>query len=248
MTFADAIIIYLTCGSPFGVHYYLNNRKSVELRSLAPKTVIAVLLWPAYAIALFSSARQYSTRTAQPDSDTEKRIREIRNSMEKSFLPEPSAAVAFEFREIFDRYAGLTLALRDESEAESEAIRELARISKHKDPHLAAVCLNRRNRKRLSFHQTEARNDFLAFVFGLWDSPAAAALAMELAGLLSDAEAQQDLQVILTDTRQTQPEKAVSDLEKVLWKSHAPKPLPAARRSGSNLRTMTATASSRIDD
>ncbi len=255
MTFVDVIIIYLTCGSPFGAHYFLNNRKSVPPTHLASKAILAVLVWPVYAAALLSTVNRpaentedYSPETAEPDSGIEADVREMRDRMEQNLSCRPSALLLYEFREVFDRYTGLTMAL---SKPDRETSGELARISGHDNPQLAAACLNRRNRKRLSFHQTQARNDFLAFVSALWDAAArqrVVALAIELAEVLSDTEAVEDLRVLVHESRQTASEETVSDLERDLWKSHARKPLPAASRLESNLRTMTASMSSRSDD
>ncbi|MFN0279845.1 MAG: hypothetical protein ACKVRN_14800 [Pyrinomonadaceae bacterium] len=70
-----------------------------------------------------------------------------------------SAHKVYEFREVFDCYTGLTMSSNGNRSVNS--FDALFRIAKHENRTLATACLDRRNRQRLSFHQTRARKDFI---------------------------------------------------------------------------------------
>ncbi|MEO6588731.1 MAG: hypothetical protein ABIP06_05335, partial [Pyrinomonadaceae bacterium] len=51
MNLFDAIIIYLACGAPFGVYYFVNHR--LLNNRVFFKTVLILLCWLPFAILLF---------------------------------------------------------------------------------------------------------------------------------------------------------------------------------------------------
>lgn len=217
MTFFDIAIVYLACGSPFAVHSFLHPAHDTNFHRLL-SGFTALLSWPVRLIALIGQ-KFYQQPEENPASDP---VEKIRTDIERLFPEDPHGRSVFEWREVFDRYAGLARAVntpRDES-----APNEIFRIAGQKNDELANICLNRRNRKRLEFHHIQARNDFLSLVSNLSNGVAEQNrirdLAIELVDLLKDDEAMRELEVIFTG--QNDRNFSVSNTELEAWKPPAP--------------------------
>ncbi len=157
----------------------------------------------------------------------------------------------YEFRETIDRYIGLTYANQSNTRKANLADKEFFRISENKNIELAAICLDRRNQKRLFFHHKGARQDFLHFINQLSETNAdrkiISNLAVEFVRILNDLEAETTLEKMFMETSQTDKYFAVKQLEKPIWNTEIHKPLPTKQIS-TRLQTMPATAKLRGKD
>jgi hypothetical protein len=254
----DALIIYLACGAPFGVYYFLQQPEKRHITHLWVKTVSNFLFWPVSAFRIIrrsqifrDASESHFDAVNELDAALEERVSEIQKDFEKIFFDENPKASIYEFREIFDRYVGLSLALKAEVKPHASAEPEIFRIAGHKNIELAAICLNRRNRSRLLIHQIQAREDFskvllsLADLASKWAAPAE--LANQLAGLLEDAGGQHRFEKVFAGAPQIEGRIRVRETGRDLWKPEIHKPLPASHLS-MNLRPAPATAASPVED
>lgn len=217
MSITDLMIIYLACGSPFGVYYFTSLRDDPS-----PSSILIVLfrflVWPVSMIALLRMSLFSATESVEAILD--KKISNIRTELEDIAFSGAAASSIFDLREIFSRYTGLTRELK--VNGSMKPMNEILVISGHENQALAAACLNRRNRERLMFHQTQARNDFVDLVSNLANgSPKGdriAGLAMALAELLNDPKSAEDLSVLLSSSGQELKGTDFSDLQKDVWK------------------------------
>ena len=164
MNLFDAIIIYLACGAPFGVYYFVNQRNRQNRVFFNP--VLITLFWLPFALVLF---QKYVTKKL-PDSIFfkseilgEQEIIETKNDLERVLLKNSFGISIFEIKEILERYVGLTSALENQAE-QSEAGNHFFEIAGTKNSQLASKCYQRRNRKLLSYHQTLAGQDLLKLI------------------------------------------------------------------------------------
>lgn len=252
----DFFIVYLACGAPFGVYYFLKNRTQPDLKLLWLKTFLNFLFWIPAAFLLvrqINLLKILSTnfdKTAAAEASREKDINFVQKEIEKILLKTDLPISIYEFRETVERYIGLTLAEFGGNKIVAEHEREIFRIAPTKNIELGSLCLNRRNRKRLLFHQTEARQDFLYLIrLILKDSFEKVELrrwSLELARLADDLEANITLGKIFAVSLQTGEHPSVKNLEKDLWKPEIHKPLPA--KPISHLQAMNATVNLRRKD
>jgi hypothetical protein len=254
----DLLIIYLACGAPFGVYYFLQRRAQSNSISLWLKTLFNFLFWMPFALHLLRRQKTLKTfsvfkfdKTTTADSIQTKHFRSIQKQIEKILLTSDLKISIYEFREIIERYVGLSLAAQSESETTGEQEKEIFRAARMKNVELGAICLKRRNRKRLSFHQTEARRDFLHLINQLnkFDSKKdeLQKASIELVKTLNDLEAQKELENLSADSPQTGNQRRVHKLEKDIWKSEIHRPLPA-RITSAHIQAMKAMANSRRKD
>lgn len=250
MNLTDFLIIYLACGAPFGVYYFLQNRRRKQSNLFWIKTIFAFVLWLPFALQLlfekFNSDHSQFLAISKERSifSTQKRIEAI-------LLETDSRISIYNFREIFERYIGLTLGIRNENDKPGDAEKEIFRISKNFNIELAAICQHRRNRKRLFFHHTLARQDFLSIIAkmseSISDKKNIGNLSVEFVKLLNDSEAENALEKIFASVSQTAKDSAVKYLEKDLWNPERQKPLPINPIS-TRFQTMTATTNLRSKD
>ncbi len=156
----DLIIIYLACGAPFAVYYFLQNRRLRYTKLFWIKTTFAFILWLPLAAQLFWN--KFSFFHSQFFLvNKEKSISSLQKQIEAILIESDSQISIYNFREVFERYAGLTKANSDKNNKISDSEKEVFRISENANIELAAICQHRRNRKKLFFHHTLARQDFL---------------------------------------------------------------------------------------
>lgn len=260
MNLYDFLIIYLACGAPLGVYYFLQNRKTPEFKRLWLKTVLNFLFWMPFAYRvllkseiLHNAFNNLFGKASALDANTEKNIYALRKLLEKIYLESNLKLSIYEVREILDRYAGLTLECQFEH-INSQIARtenEIFNIAKHKNARLAEICLERRNRKRLLFHQTEARRDFLSFLGGLFDSVAKIetlkSAAIDFATVLNDTEALKLIEEMFDAAAQIENAPNVKNAETEIWKSETHRPRLTTHASA-RLKTLTATMNLRGKD
>jgi hypothetical protein len=184
MSLIDFTILYLACGSPFAVYYFLQNRDWL-------KSFIIWMLWIPYSFRLLqrkvTSKLNFDKNTV---SDSE--IEVIQKEIEQFVFENNTNFSLFEFREIFERYVGLTLSKKQTRIGENET--EIFRVAKRENVKLGAVCLHRRNQFKLKYHQTLARRDFLK-VINEFQSRKLQLSSLKLFRILEDDEAERTLHV-----------------------------------------------------
>lgn len=234
MNTSDFLIIYLACGAPFAVYFFLQNRKNLSPRMLWLKSFLTVFVWIPYAFLLlndFATKKSRAGRENNNQASSNEKLREIQKQLLDLQLEAERKISPFEFREILERYAGLTNFCNFEDKAPSAAEREIFRIALRKNTGLAANCLHRRNRQRLLFHQTLARKDFLQIItklkFSVINTEKLSDLAINFVEILNDPEAKESLAGIFNETLQNKDKISVRELETVVWKSKEQKPLTA---------------------
>lgn len=251
----DLTIIYLACGAPFGVYYFLQNRRLEQEKLFWIYTTLAFVLWFPFAVYLLWNKLSVD-RSPLLTINEEKRIFSIKKQIE-AILPHTDSQISiYNLREIFERYIGLTSAIYTENNKSTDAEKEIFRISKNSNVEIATICQHRRNRKRLFFHQTLARQDFLQTIAELSELSSnqkkLGKLSLEFVKLLKDFEAKEKLEKIFlnasqleekfTNNSQTNKNFAVKYLEKDLWNSEIQKP-PPVNPISTRLQTMSVTNS-----
>ena len=253
MNLTDFIIIYLACGAPFGVHFFLQQRAASNCKNLWLKTLLAFVFWIPLAVLLIRKIKNAKwlavsnlNRNFSGEPNFAEQTSAIQKNLETLLLESDTSISLFEFRRTLERYANLTALLNDEAETLTEREKEIFRAAKITDVEIAAVCLHRRNRKRLAFHQTEARKDFLQMIEVLSDSVEDTKkfknLTDEFVRLLNDASARESIEKSFAAKSQTIESARVKNLEKeVLWKPemHERLHIKTARKPIGNLTAMT---------
>ena len=249
MTLYDFLIIYLTCGAPLGVYYFLQHRSVFNSKRLWLKTILNFFFWQPAAYHFLRKSdwlknifNKLFARKSLSDAEIENKLRPLQKHLEEAVLESQTKVSVFELREIFERYAGLTLALQNENKTDQTARNKIFQIAGRVDSEVAAICLSRRNRKRLIHHQTLARLDFLNIFADLHASrPKTAKLsksAIEFITLLNDAEAQAALNQMLEQRAQSVEAEDVKNAREDLWK---PEPKPMLTNSEpTRLKSLTA--------
>jgi hypothetical protein len=125
-------------------------------------------------------------------SDSE--IEVIQKEIEQILFENDTKLSLFEFREVFERYVGLTLTKKQKNNHIGENETDIFRIVKHENVKLGAICLNRRNQFKLTYHQTLARRDFLKVINEL-NSKKLQLSSLKLFRILEDDEAKKSLNV-----------------------------------------------------
>ncbi len=251
MNLRDLLIIYLACGAPFGVYYFLQNRNLLESKFLWLKSLLRFVFWIPFALKLVARKSFFTKlytdgfdKSFVLDAEKEFEIERIKKKFENVLVETKFELSIYEFREIFERYVGLTLEMQTDNSQAASTEKEIFRITNHTNKNLAEICLNRRNRNRLSFHQKLAKGDFFEvfdkFVNKSDEPQNLFAEAMKLLRLLNDFEAQAELEELSKETLQTQEKAIVNNLENDLWKSEKQK-LLAANRITSNMQIMSVT-------
>ena len=250
MNLRDLFIIYLACGAPFGVYYFLQNRNRLETKILWLKSLFRFVIWIPFAIQMVVRnsliTNLYNNgfdRAAESDSKKELEIEEIKKFFENILSEKKFKLSIYEFREAFNRYAGLSLEIQNEPEEISLPEKEIFRITNHGNKKLAETCLHRRNRKRLSFHQKLARRDFFEMLdkfSGHTKRDNLFEQTVKLARLLGDSEAQKQVENLSGESLQTAGKENVKNTGEI-WNPEKHKPLTETKIS-TNLQVLPATA------
>ncbi len=261
MNLIDFIIVYLACGAPFGVYFYLQNRFKNNSEYFWLKIFPAFAFWIFYALLIIRQSKFFKSsgkinfnKFTLAETVTAEKLCSVQKTIEKILVESESKISLFEFRQTIERYIGLTLSIQSDNTAISEQEKELFRVvneKKEKSIETSAICLQRRNRKRLAFHHTRARLDFLQLIGNLFDSISDTKnfenSVTEFANLLNDFTAQKNLEKLFANNLQTDSPPSVKQSEKVVWKTEIPE-LLITRPISNRLPMMTAATTSRSKD
>ena len=169
MTIPDILIIYFSFGAPFAVYHFIQNRQTSKLR-LAFGTAFHFLFWMPlvvrFGLALILESTRINDFAKADDSDAEleKDIRKSQSDIADRFRLGARHISIHEFREILDRYVGLSLLVKHPVSGMAEPHHEFFAIANRKNIELAFICFERRNRARLLRHHIDARADFLKVI------------------------------------------------------------------------------------
>lgn len=154
MNWLDLVVIYIACGMPFAVYRFaLSEREPTET---AVRSLWAALLWPIDgANAVGRRLRSASRSLARP------RLETIRLEIEDLIAAEQTHFARFEFREVFDRYAGLARASVAPAKPAAAA---LSQITGSMSPKTTEACLIRTEQAKIERHVTSAREDLVAYL------------------------------------------------------------------------------------
>jgi hypothetical protein len=226
MRVSDYIIIYLSLGAPFAVYFFLQSA-DVAIKRRLINSLITLFAWPVFAttrmVLTLGKDSFWLTRTGREEILDEK-IRIIRNEIEEHIRETQPICLLYEWRDAFERYTGLAKAVAQSQNETAEM--ELFAIGENKNGKLGTVCLNRRNRNRLIFHLTHARNDFVDVLMQIIDLDAEGAVlrrAIELSEVLEDADATRELTAMLVRPEQNSGKVPVINLEQEVWNTPTPK-------------------------
>lgn len=251
MNFFELFVIYLACGAPFGVYYFLNHRK--DKKRIFSKTVLTALFWIPYAFTLL---RSYVTKElpvsilTKKDYVREEEILAVKRELETIFIKNKFDMSVFELREIFDRYVGLTATALNHKDS-NESNSEFFEIAGNENSRIATKCQHRRNRRLLFFHHTLAGQDFLKviseFTSRFPDDAEIGKTALKLVGILNDGATEKNLKQILESKKQSRQEIPVQKPEKDLWIHDLQQP-PTANALQVSVNTVGATVNSHLKD
>lgn len=237
MNYLDWLIIYLSCGAPLGIFYFLQNRRKEISRRLWLKTFFTFICWLPFGFQLLRQNKAGKRFLAAENllskiGKTENEIFSFQKQFEAVFRENDSPISLFEFREVFERYVGLTAADNCKDRRLAESKKELFQIMNDKNSEIGAICLNRRNLKRLTFHQIQARRDFFQIIEQLAivasDRKKFINSAAGFFRLLQDAEAQSALEKMSSDNLPNERNFAAKHPENQLWNTEIRQPPPAA--------------------
>lgn len=222
MNFYDFIIIYLACGAPFGVFYFVSHRKS-ESRVLI-RTFLITLFWFPFAFRLLQKVitkKLPHAPLSKKEILRDEEITETKKNLERVFLKHDPKFSVFELREVFDRYIGLTLAAENQEAMTTPENSLVFKVAGNQNAELASICHQRRNRKLLSFHQTLAGQDFLKliseFATRFSDAVQIENISLKLVELLDDEKTGKSLRKLFRGKKQSAKNATVSKTEKEIW-------------------------------
>lgn len=245
MNFYDFIIIYLACGAPFGVFYYVDHRNR-ESRVLI-RSLLITIFWIPFAFRLLKKIvgkKPNHAILSKQEILKDEEIGEAKKNLERVFLKHDSALSIFELREVFERYVGLTLA-RENQETEAAENSLVFKAAGNQNFELASKCYQRRNRKLLSFHQTLAGQDFLNlisdFVSRFPNDEDIENFSLKMANILEDKKMEKNLRNIFKAGQQSAESERVLKTETEKWTTDLQKQSPVNSLQASVKQTVKIT-------
>ncbi|HEX8289237.1 MAG TPA: hypothetical protein VF556_14655 [Pyrinomonadaceae bacterium] len=245
MNIFDFLIIYLACGAPVSVYLHFQNRRLYSKQSWL-KTVLYLVFWIPFFVQIILKSRMFKdflkfslNSKKKLDIDKDNQVLLVQKKIENILSENDANISVYEFREVFERFVGLTKASANYKNEPFEHEKEFFRVSKKGNQELSSKCLHRRNQKRLYFHHTEAEKDFLQMITRISDSVIEQAelrrTTIELSTLLNNSKIRAALTEMFDSKSQIIPKTAVKDLEKDLWMPELHKP-PAVNHISTNWR------------
>lgn len=210
MNCSDFLIIYLTFGAPLGVFYFLQNRKKQTGASIWIKTFFTFIFWLPFGFHLLEDRARnnfpFHKKVFTKSDNIETEIFSFQKRLEDILQKSDLKISIFEFREIFERYVGLTLAKTIERAKTIEYKKDFFQIINHKNAEIGGICLTRRHLNRLTFHQIQARRDFFCILGQFFacasDNVKFSEAAVIFFSLLNDSEALSELKTMSFDNLQ----------------------------------------------
>lgn len=170
MTFTELVIVYTSCGAPFAVERLLSDdRPSRASTALAAAVYLGG--WPAFLLVRLLRVIKTLFVSKKVSDEPETVNKEISRpqAVQHELVYHLASAIrdrsALQIKELLERYAGLASLLKLSQSTAVIYEPEIARISNHTSPALAAACLNRRNTLIIQKHLTEARSEFFELLF-----------------------------------------------------------------------------------
>lgn len=250
----DFFIIYLTCGAPLAVFYFFQNKNEVKNHNLWLKTFLTFLFWMPLGFRLlrtqilksFQSKKAESAKNSEIESEVFLFQKYLEELLRTSNLP----ISIFEFREVFDRYVGLTISQNNKSSS-TEIGKEIFQIADVRQLEISVICLNRRNQSRLKFHQIQSRKDFFRIIEQLaLVTPHLEKFTNstgEFFRLINDAEAQKMNSELLFDKFEARKDFVATGSENFLWNTESYN-LPQTKSNLIRFQPLARTAKSSIKD
>lgn len=164
MTIIDALIIYLTLGAPVAMYRLLGEHGHPAI-SIFVRMALTLMFWPLFLWKLFSGdiGRGFNNQAGVKGSNSNIDIRAMEKNIAKAISTAVDQNISFDKRDgvkkAAEQYAGLMIS--DTHTSIAPAFRDLFEMSDHPNAKLAAVCLSRKNKLRLSRHLSAARSNFL---------------------------------------------------------------------------------------
>jgi hypothetical protein len=246
----DFLIIYLACAAPLGVFYFLQNREEQSRTRVWFKTFTTFIFWLPFGFYLLknkTNKKSFGYKKIFFESESiQTKILAFQKTLEEILQKSSLQISIFEFREIIDRYVGLTLSKECDEARITNAEKEIFRIASSEKTEIGAICLNRRNLKRLTFHQTQARQDFFQVINQLvkfaFDQEEFAKSATGFFQLLKDDEAHIAFEKTLSGSSRDKKNFDADHSEDYLWNTEIRKPLPV-KSPASQMQTLSVTLS-----
>ncbi len=166
MNYLELTIIYLTCGTPFGVYFFTKQNQESNSGKIWLKSILVSLLWIPYSVKLFHgfvTMKLQNLKKAEEIRESENfklKSDEFERRYSQAFINSNQVSL-FDFKETFHRFVGLTQLNMPLVDSYTTPISKFSQLGIHDNPNLFSICLNRRNRKRLEQHQIIAREDFV---------------------------------------------------------------------------------------
>ena len=151
------------------------------------------MLWIPYSFRVFHT-KVTSKLSFDKNFATDSEIEIIQKEIEQIVFENNTKLSLFEFREVFERYVGLTLSNKQKNDQIGENETDIFRVAKSENVKLGAICLHRRNQFKLKYHQTLARRDFLK-VINEFQSKKLKLFSLKLFRILEDNEAEKTLNI-----------------------------------------------------
>jgi hypothetical protein len=219
MNYLDLTIIYLTLGSPFGTHYFFNQRQQRKFALV--KSVLVAIFWIPYATLLLLNKVKSKLNPMGPGQKT-KDLSYSQKKLESYLLCENKQISLFEFREILERYTELTLITLSDNDEPSKHEIALYKLNGNKNPNVSALCLHRKNIKKLKLHQGQAQLDFLKTIKMLSVTPNLNTHeffedTLDYVSQIKDEKTITALYKIFNSTKQRKNTMSVLNWEKELW-------------------------------
>ena len=113
MSLTELLIVYFACGAPFGVYFYFQQRESGKpLQNTSQvwlKCTFIVVFWLPFAFWLiFSKFSGKQISTNHSGNSNKDSVSKFEGLFLKVIFDNKLDINAFDFREIFERYVGLT--------------------------------------------------------------------------------------------------------------------------------------------
>lgn len=200
MTFFEILLIYLSLGFSFGLHYAFDNRKSRKACNLIAESILVTFVWFFYAWKL-------SINLLRPDERSDQEIFKLQKELEAAIIQSAEKTNLFKTREILNSYISLTLA----SQSRSHRVwQELIDMTNHPNPKTGLRCLQRNNHKKIRNRQKKISKMLVELIL---QSGCREAIekATRIATCLEDHETALEIQFLSREFAESKPDDDLQD-------------------------------------